>query len=117
MEQVNGRILVANVDILQFVSKLCVVGILSCTDVAMRGLDFPSVTDVVMFDFPYDATTYIHRVGRTARAGSKGKITSFLTKKDRALFRQVQDRNHFNGALQKASGRKKKKSRKKVKRA
>ena len=91
--------------------------ILICTDVAMRGLDFPSVTDVVMFDFPYDATTYIHRVGRTARAGSKGKVTSFLTKKDRALFRQVQDRNHFNGALQKASGRKKKRkkpSRKKV---
>lgn len=89
--------------------------ILICTDIAMRGLDFPNVTNVVMFDFPYDATTYIHRVGRTARAGSKGKVTSFLTKKDRALFRQVQDRSHFNGTLQKASGRKRKMKKKKKK--
>jgi len=81
--------------------------ILLCTDVAMRGLDYPNVTDVVMFDFPYDATTYIHRVGRTARAGTKGKVTSFLTNKDKGLFRQVQDRGNFNGTLYKASGRNK----------
>lgn len=79
--------------------------ILVCTDVVMRGLDFPSVENVIMFDFPYDATTYIHRVGRTARAGEDGTVTCLLTTKDRALFRGLSDRFDPKGMLSNASGR------------
>ena len=52
--------------------------ILFATDIAARGLDFPSVDWVVQLDAPEDAETYIHRVGRTARYESKGKGLLFL---------------------------------------
>eukprot|EP00939_MAST-03C_sp_MAST-3C-sp1_P003154 g3154.t1 len=79
--------------------------ILVCTDMAMRGLDFANVTNVIMFDFPYDATTYIHRVGRTGRAGSKGIVTSILKRSDKALFRAVASRHDASGTLGLVSGR------------
>lgn len=47
--------------------------IMFATDIAARGLDFPSVDWVVQVDAPEDAETYIHRVGRTARYESRGK--------------------------------------------
>ncbi|KAG6823232.1 ATP-dependent RNA helicase dbp4, partial [Arthromyces matolae] len=52
--------------------------VLLATDIAARGLDFPSVDWVVQLDAPEDADTYIHRVGRTARYESKGKALLFL---------------------------------------
>lgn len=52
--------------------------ILFATDIAARGLDFPSVDWVVQVDCPEDVDTYIHRVGRTARYESKGKALMFL---------------------------------------
>ncbi|KDR77269.1 hypothetical protein GALMADRAFT_246577 [Galerina marginata CBS 339.88] len=52
--------------------------VLLATDIAARGLDFPSVDWVVQLDAPEDADTYIHRVGRTARYESKGKSLLFL---------------------------------------
>ncbi|EIW69833.1 hypothetical protein TREMEDRAFT_30305, partial [Tremella mesenterica DSM 1558] len=52
--------------------------LLICTDVAARGLDFPSVDWVVQLDCPEDVDTYIHRVGRTARYQSQGKALLFL---------------------------------------
>ena len=48
-------------------------GVLVCTDLASRGLDFPDVTTVVQFDFPVNSADYLHRAGRTARAGKAGK--------------------------------------------
>ncbi|KAF9045500.1 P-loop containing nucleoside triphosphate hydrolase protein [Panaeolus papilionaceus] len=52
--------------------------VLFATDIAARGLDFPSIDWVVQLDAPEDAETYIHRVGRTARYESKGKALLFL---------------------------------------
>jgi len=53
-------------------------GILIATNVASRGLDFPAVHWIVQYDPPIDPKEYIHRVGRTARAGLKGEAISFL---------------------------------------
>lgn len=52
--------------------------ILFATDIAARGLDFPSVDWVVQIDCPEDVETYIHRVGRTARYEAKGKALMML---------------------------------------
>ena len=51
--------------------------ILIATDVASRGLHIPNVEYVINYDLPQDAEDYVHRIGRTARAGSKGNAISF----------------------------------------
>eukprot|EP00898_Chlorokybus_atmophyticus_P003249 jgi/Chlat1/3925/Chrsp26S04189 len=53
-------------------------GVLVSTDVAARGLDFPAVTCIVQYDPPGEASDYVHRVGRTARAGQTGEAVLFL---------------------------------------
>lgn len=53
-------------------------GVLFCTDVAARGLDLPSIQWIVQYTTPGGATDYIHRVGRTARAGKQGQSLLFL---------------------------------------
>ncbi|KAJ1988493.1 hypothetical protein GGI25_005297 [Coemansia spiralis] len=63
--------------------------IMVCTDIASRGLDTTFVTHVVLFDFPTTAIDYLHRAGRTARAGGKGKVTALVGKKDRRLAEQI----------------------------
>lgn len=56
--------------------------VLVCTDAAARGVDVPSIQTVVNFDMPLDATTYVHRVGRTARGGQGGLAVSFVAARD-----------------------------------
>lgn len=64
--------------------------ILVATDVAARGLDIPSVDLVVNFDLPHDSETYVHRVGRTARAGKSGKAVTFVTQYDIDVFQRIE---------------------------
>ena len=52
---------------------------------AARGLDIPHVTHVINFDLPTDIDDYVHRIGRTGRAGKKGLATAFFTDKDAGL--------------------------------
>jgi len=63
--------------------------ILICTDVAARGLDIDGVTHVYNYDIPKTSEEYIHRVGRTARAGKKGMAVSILSERDYENFREV----------------------------
>jgi ATP-dependent RNA helicase DeaD len=56
--------------------------LLVATNVASRGLDIPEVSHVINFDIPEDAETYVHRIGRTARAGREGKAITFVAEWD-----------------------------------
>ncbi len=60
--------------------------ILVATDVAARGLDIPNVAHVVHFDVPMNVELYIHRSGRTGRAGLEGVSVMFVTAKDGLAF-------------------------------
>lgn len=63
--------------------------VLVCTDVAGRGLDIQGVSHVYNYDIPRESKQYIHRIGRTARAGAEGKAINILSKNDHANFMSV----------------------------
>lgn len=65
------------------------VDILIASDVAARGLDIKDVSHIINYDIPKTSNEYIHRIGRTARAGNQGKIISLLSEKDYDNFRKV----------------------------
>ncbi len=64
--------------------------ILVATDVASRGLDISNVTHIYNFDIPQDPDSYVHRIGRTGRAGKKGMAITFVTPRELNLLRQFE---------------------------
>ena len=60
------------------------------TDVAARGIDVEHLSHVINFDLPNDVENYVHRIGRTARAGRKGAAISFVTPKERARIKWLE---------------------------
>ena len=71
-------------------------GLLICTDVAARGLDFPSVTLIVQYDAPCEASDYIHRVGRTARMGAQGEAILFLEQAEEPYLKILESKGLIN---------------------
>ena len=69
-----------------------VTDILIATDVAARGLDIDDINYVINYDMPDDIDTYIHRIGRTGRAGKEGTAVSFVTSEEEHLVREFEMR-------------------------
>ena len=65
----------------------------SATDIAARGLDIDGIRCVVNFDLPRSPADYIHRIGRTARAGKSGTAVSFIDHDDTAHFSLIEKRS------------------------
>ena len=63
---------------------------LVATDIAARGIDVDAVTHVVNFDLPYVAEAYVHRIGRTARAGASGVAVAFVADDERNLLKAIE---------------------------
>ena len=72
------------------------VHILVCTDVAARGLDIKGISHVYNYDLPILADDYVHRVGRTARAGKEGKAINLLSERDYDNFTNLLRRKSFD---------------------
>ena len=70
--------------------KVGAVDLLICTDVAARGLDIKDVPAVFNFDVPFNAEDYIHRIGRTGRAGATGLAVSFASPNDVRLIADIE---------------------------
>jgi ATP-dependent RNA helicase RhlE len=64
--------------------------VLVATDVAARGIDVDDISLVVNFDLPSVAESYVHRIGRTGRAGAKGRAISFCDQEEQSLLRDVE---------------------------
>ena len=64
--------------------------VLVATDVAARGLDIPNIEHVINYDLPQQAEDFIHRIGRTGRAGAKGQAWSYVTKSDSRKWREIE---------------------------
>ncbi|KAB1207808.1 DEAD-box ATP-dependent RNA helicase 22 [Morella rubra] len=81
-------------------------GILVCTDAAARGVDIPNVSHVIQADFATSAVDFLHRVGRTARAGQFGIVTSLYTESNRDLVAAVRQAGELGQPVETAFSRK-----------
>ncbi|KAJ4959723.1 hypothetical protein NE237_019633 [Protea cynaroides] len=81
-------------------------GVLVCTDAAARGLDIPNVSHVVQAEFATSAVDFLHRIGRTARAGLSGVVTSLYMESNRDLVAAVRHAGKLGQPVEKAFSRK-----------
>jgi ATP-dependent RNA helicase DDX3X len=65
--------------------------VMVATDVASRGLDIPNVTQVINYDLPTNVDDYVHRIGRTGRAGNTGSALAFVNEKNSGVIRELRD--------------------------
>ncbi|SJZ55641.1 DEAD/DEAH box helicase [Novilysobacter spongiicola] len=66
------------------------IDVLVATDVAARGLDVDRISHVLNYDIPYDTESYVHRIGRTGRAGRKGEAILFVAPRERGMLRAIE---------------------------
>ncbi len=66
------------------------IDILVATDVAARGLDVERISHVINYDIPFDTESYIHRIGRTGRAGRQGQAILFLTPREKGMLKSIE---------------------------
>ena len=66
------------------------IDILVATDVVARGLDVERISHVVNFDIPYDTESYVHRIGRTGRAGREGDAILFISHREKRLLKTIE---------------------------
>lgn len=66
------------------------IDIVVTTDVAARGLDVDRVSHVVNFDISFDVESYVHRIGRTGRAGRRGKAILFVAQRERSMLKEIE---------------------------
>lgn len=78
------------------------INILVATDVAARGIDVNNLTHVINYSIPAEAESYVHRIGRTGRAGNKGVAITFITKKDAYQLTRIQRMTKTNIKRQQA---------------
>lgn len=71
------------------------VRVMVATDIAARGIDVNNITHVVNYDMPLDPETYVHRIGRTARAGTSGIAISMCDRDELGLYRQIEKRSRI----------------------
>ncbi len=64
--------------------------IIAATDVAARGLDVPRISHVVNYDIPHDTESYVHRIGRTGRAGKEGEAILFITHREKRMLATIE---------------------------
>lgn len=69
--------------------KTGITPVMVATDVASRGLDIPNVTQVINFDLPTNIDDYVHRIGRTGRAGNTGAAMSFINERNSGIVREL----------------------------
>ncbi len=67
------------------------IDMLVATDILARGIDIDDIRLVINYDVPRDCDDYIHRVGRTARAGSEGRAVTFVSEEDQGYFRRIEE--------------------------
>jgi superfamily II DNA/RNA helicase len=78
--------------------------VLIATDIAARGIDIPNLSTVVNYDLPRSPVDYIHRIGRTGRAGANGVAISFIDHNDQAFFSVIEKRTKQHPSREQISG-------------
>lgn len=89
-EALNGDIVQAQRERVINLLKNGRIDILVATDVAARGLDVERISHVINYDVPYDTESYVHRIGRTGRAGREGDAILFITNRERNMLNAIE---------------------------